>query len=194
MNVSLNQKSHPSEKPDNSPETKSNVEFPGRRSFLGILIGLGSLGVGALLSAPLIRFALHPLISTTTETVWSHVGKVEEFLSNPAPIKRLISVEQRDGWRKMISEKAIYIIKTNNGQLRALSPVCPHLGCSVPWNESQQKFVCPCHVGVFAASGERLSGPAPRSLDELESKIEDGILKVRYQYFRQLVSSKEVLA
>jgi menaquinol-cytochrome c reductase iron-sulfur subunit len=31
-------------------------------------------------------------------------------------------------------------------------------------------------------------------MDALESKVEDGILKVRYQYFRQLVPNKEVMA
>jgi hypothetical protein len=31
-------------------------------------------------------------------------------------------------------------------------------------------------------------------MDDLEFKIEDGILKVRYQYFRQLVATKEVLS
>ena len=31
-------------------------------------------------------------------------------------------------------------------------------------------------------------------MDDLECKVEDGILKVRYQYFRQLVATKEVLA
>ena len=31
-------------------------------------------------------------------------------------------------------------------------------------------------------------------MDDLESKVEDGMLKVRYQYFRQLIPTKEVLA
>ena len=31
-------------------------------------------------------------------------------------------------------------------------------------------------------------------MDELESKVEDGVLKVRYQFFRQLIATKEVLA
>jgi len=31
-------------------------------------------------------------------------------------------------------------------------------------------------------------------MDSLESKVENGILKVRYQYFRQLIPNKEVMA
>jgi Rieske Fe-S protein len=75
-----------------------------------------------------------------------------------------------------------------------LSPICPHLGCSIPWVEAKQQFICPCHTAVFASDGSRISGPAPRSMDDLESKVDNGVLKVRYQYFRQLIPTKEVLA
>jgi menaquinol-cytochrome c reductase iron-sulfur subunit len=170
------------------------VETLTRRSFLGVLIGFGSVVVGAALSVPLIRFALHPLLTTTTEIGWSDVGKIDEFASLTAPMKKLIRVEQRDAWRKIISEKAIYILPTKDRQVRVLSPICPHLGCSIPWNEAKQQFICPCHVAVFAMDGTKISGPPPRSMDDLESKVEDGILKVRYQYFRQLIPTKEVLS
>ena len=78
--------------------------------------------------------------------------------------------------------------------MRILSPICPHLGCSIPWNEAKQEFICPCHVAVFAMDGTKISGPAPRSMDALDSKVEDGMLKVRYQYFRQLIPTKEPLS
>ena len=66
--------------------------------------------MGAALSVPLIRFALHPLLTKTTEIGWSDVGKIDEFASLTAPAKRLIKVEQRDAWRKIISEKAVYVL------------------------------------------------------------------------------------
>jgi len=165
-----------------------------RRSFLGVLLGFGTVVMGAALSVPLLRFALHPLLTKTTEIGWSDVGKVDEFASLTAPAKRLIRVEQRDAWRRIISEKAIYVLPPKNGTMRILSPICPHLGCSIPWNETKQEFICPCHVAVFAMDGAKISGPAPRSMDDLESKIENGMLKVRYQYFRQLISTKEPLS
>ncbi len=179
---------------ESQKEDPSKVEFPGRRSFLGVLIGVGSVGIGAALSIPLVRFALHPLFSTTTETKWSDVGSVNEFVSLSDPVKRLILVEQQDGWRKILSEKAVYVIQDAYGQLHVLSPVCSHLGCLISWRKTQRQFVCPCHMGIFASDGKHISGPPPRSMDELDSKIENGILKVRYQYFRQLVSSKEGMA
>jgi menaquinol-cytochrome c reductase iron-sulfur subunit len=165
-----------------------------RRSFLGVLLGFGTAVVGAALSIPLLRVALHPLLSTTTKTDWSEVGKIDEFASLTAPMKKLITVEQRDGWRKIVSEKAIYVLLAKDGALRILSPICPHLGCSIPWVEAKQQFICPCHTAIFALDGSRISGPAPRSMDDLESMVDNGVLKVRYQYFRQLIPTKEVLA
>jgi menaquinol-cytochrome c reductase iron-sulfur subunit len=165
-----------------------------RRSFLGVLLGFGTVVMGSALSIPLIRFALHPLLTKTTEIGWSDVGKFDEFTSLTAPAKRLIKVEQRDAWRKIVAEKAVYVIPSKNGSLRILSPICPHLGCSIPWNETKQEFICPCHVAVFAMDGTKISGPAPRPMDDLDSKVENGMLKVRYQYFRQLIPTKEALS
>jgi menaquinol-cytochrome c reductase iron-sulfur subunit len=178
----------------NADQGLAGAESMTRRSFLGVLLGFGSVVVGAALSVPLIRFALHPLLTTTTEIAWSDVGRIDEFASLTAPMKKLIRVEQRDGWRKIISEKAIYVLPMKDGVSRVLSPICPHLGCSIPWVEAKQQFICPCHTAIFVLDGSRVSGPAPRSMDDLDSKVENGLLKVRYQYFRQLISSKEVLA
>jgi menaquinol-cytochrome c reductase iron-sulfur subunit len=172
----------------------SSVVVPARRSFLGALLAVGAAGIGALLAVPLVRFAIHPLQATTTETKWSDIGNVNEFPVGKLPVKRLIKVEQLDGWRKIVSEKAVYVTTNAAGQLQVLSPICPHLGCSIAWSEAQRNFLCPCHVGIFAPNGSHISGPPPRAMDGLETNVENGILRVRYQYFRQLVPIKEVLA
>ena len=106
---------------------------------------------------------------------------------------RTIQIEQVDGWRKAISEKAVYITKDRQGHLLLLTSVCPHLGCTVPWNKDRQQFVCPCHGGTFMPDGTRVSGPSLRGMDSLETSVEGGQLTVRFQYFRQLVSDKEVI-
>jgi menaquinol-cytochrome c reductase iron-sulfur subunit len=162
-----------------------------RRSFLGALLAVGTAGVSALLAIPLVRFSLHPLLANTTETSWSDVGSANEFANLTAPVKKLITIEQRDGWRKIVTEKPVYVVREKDGQLAVLSSICPHLGCSVQWKDAEQKFVCPCHFGVFDATGKLVSGPPPRGMDRLESRIESATLKVRYQYFRQLTPTKE---
>lgn len=167
------------------------AERPDRRLFLGFLLtAVGGL-VSAVLAIPLVRFAAYPLRGQTEEVSWSDVGKIEEFLSLTAPTARTIDVKRLDGWRSTVMQNGVYVLPTGNGSPRVLSSVCPHLGCSVRWIEKQDKFVCPCHGGTFTATGIRVSGPPRRAMDALESKVENGVLKVRFQFFRQLVAKKE---
>jgi menaquinol-cytochrome c reductase iron-sulfur subunit len=166
---------------------------PGRRSFLGVLVALGSACVGALLSVPLVRFAIFPLIRETTDTKWAPLGALNDLSSLSDPLMRTLQIEQLDGWRRAVSEKAVYVTKDSQGQLQVLSSVCPHLGCTVPWNAEKKQFACPCHNATFSPAGARIAGPALRGMDTLESKVQDGQLQVRFQYFRQLVATKEVI-
>lgn len=179
----------------------SPVEFPqglsnksDRRSFLAGLLAAGSAAVGALLTIPLVRFTLHPVLARTTEKSWSDVGDLDEFQNLDAPIKKLVTIEQRDGWRKIVLQKPVYVSKDAQGRLIVLSAVCTHLGCTLPWVEKERKFICPCHLGVFAPDGRLLGGPPPRDMDCLQTKVQDRVLKTQYQFFRQLVRTKEELA
>jgi menaquinol-cytochrome c reductase iron-sulfur subunit len=177
--------------PQNSTTAEPSLQK--RRSFLGALVALGSVFMGALLSVPLIRFAIFPLIRRTTDLKNSPVGSMSEFSSLTEPAMRTIQIEQIDGWRKTVSEKIVYITKDQRNQLSVLTSICPHLGCTVPWNKEKNQFICPCHGGTFSADGSRVSGPSQRGMDTLETSVQDGQLLVRFQYFRQLVSDKEVV-
>jgi menaquinol-cytochrome c reductase iron-sulfur subunit len=174
---------------------EAKVAVPaGRRSFLMAMFAVSAAVVGGLLAVPLFRFAVFPLRKTDVAGDWSDVGPVSDFASLTAPVAKTITLERRDAWQTTSSQTAVYVLPAKDGVLKILSPVCPHLGCSVQWQDAQNKFVCPCHSGSFALDGERIGGPPPRSMDALESKVEDGTLKVRYQYFRQLVSNQEPMA
>jgi len=164
-----------------------------RRSYFGWLAGLCAAGVGAALAMPLVRYVFYPLRAQATRIQWSDVGPVSDFASITAPVQRSITVDQIDGWRRVVSDKVVYVTKARSGQLKVLSAVCPHLGCSVQWRSAKGGFECPCHGAVFGSDGSRTGGPAPRGMDTLETRVEDGRLVVRYQYFRQLVPFKEVV-
>lgn len=45
----------------------------------------------------------------------------------------------------------------------AFSNSCPHLGCKVHWEPREERFVCPCHQGVFNEDGVAISGPPAQS-------------------------------
>lgn len=173
-------------------EPVESVQIPERRTFLGIVIGAGMAIFAVLASIPLLRFALYPLYAKTAEGGWSDAGPADSFASLSDPVQKLVAVEQRDGWRESVAQRPVYITKDKQGQVVVLSAICPHLGCQVTWSAERRGFFCPCHGSFFAPDGTRVSGPTPRSMDSLATTVQGGELKVRYQYFRQLLPNKEV--
>jgi len=51
-----------------------------------------------------------------------------------------------------------------DGAEHRVSPVCPHLGGIVNWNDADQDWECPLHGSRFAPDGTLLEGPATRDL------------------------------
>jgi cytochrome b6-f complex iron-sulfur subunit len=71
-----------------------------------------------------------------------------------------------------------YLVCLEDGGFLALSSKCTHLGCSLPWVEKENRFVCPCHASAFAMTGTVISAPAPRALDTFRVFIENNVVKV----------------
>lgn len=42
-----------------------------------------------------------------------------------------------------------------------INAVCTHLGCVVPFNSAENKFICPCHGSQYNDQGRVVRGPAP---------------------------------
>ncbi len=70
-----------------------------------------------------------------------------------------------------------YLTRTEDGLL-ALYRKCVHLGCVVPWNETEDIFHCVCHGSKYNRKGEVLAGPAPRPLDYFTINDDHGTLLV----------------
>uniref|UniRef100_A0A0C9RX10 plastoquinol--plastocyanin reductase n=1 Tax=Wollemia nobilis TaxID=56998 RepID=A0A0C9RX10_9CONI len=68
-----------------------------------------------------------------------------------------------------------YLVVENDGQLATfgINAVCTHLGCVVPWNKSENKFICPCHGSQYDNQGKVVRGPAPLSLALAHADIVD---------------------
>jgi menaquinol-cytochrome c reductase iron-sulfur subunit len=165
-----------------------------RRSFFASLMGAGTGLIAAIIGAPMLRYVLYPVQASNRSDKWTEVGDVAEFGKLDTPVTKTISLVQRDGWREVVSAQSVFVSRANDGKLQVLSPICPHLGCSVSWHENQNKFICPCHGGQFAADGSRLSGPPPRGLDPLDVQVKDGKLHVQFQYFRSNVPDRQLLS
>ena len=56
--------------------------------------------------------------------------------------------------------------------LVALDSRCPHRGCAVEWQASDNQFLCPCHQSAFEPDGSLITGPATQSLKALEVRLD----------------------
>jgi glycine/D-amino acid oxidase-like deaminating enzyme/nitrite reductase/ring-hydroxylating ferredoxin subunit len=69
-----------------------------------------------------------------------------------------------DGRLLRVDGELVAASRDADGTVRALSPVCTHLGCRVGWNRAERSWDCPCHGSRFAPDGEVLEGPAVKGL------------------------------
>ncbi len=176
-----------------SAETLSPAERA-RRRLIGWMLGVSASVLGVLMAIPLVRVALYPLLAQAAANPWADLGPEDDFRSLTTPVRRVIQIRKLDGWRQITAERVVYVTKGADGKLEVLTAVCPHLGCEVQWNPDLGQFKCPCHGGTFAPDGRHLSGPPPRGMDPLPLSVENGRLRVQYEYFRNLVPTREVMS
>ena len=141
---------------ESSTEMKMDRKKLTRGQFLGIA-WTGSISlVFAQLAIALIRFIQPVAKSGFGGEVFA--GLVDEFAIGS--INRILAGR-------------FFIARTPDGIL-ALWQKCTHLGCAVPWVESEKQFHCPCHGSLFNELGEVTGGPAPRPLDIFPVEIRSG--------------------
>jgi menaquinol-cytochrome c reductase iron-sulfur subunit len=85
---------------------------------------------------------------------------------------------------------SVYVVKRSDTDIVVYSPVCPHLGCQVFFDRLKKEYVCPCHGSVFGSDGARISGPTPRGLDVLPSKIDQGGVWVQWVQYQPGIAAK----
>ena len=64
----------------------------------------------------------------------------------------------------------------------ALSTRCMHLGCPVRYIQAAQRFVCPCHGGVYDFRGDVSGGPPVRPLDHFYTRVRNGQVEIGPRY------------
>lgn len=147
------------------------MDKPTRRSFLLLV----PLGIFASIAGAAFRF-LRPRISAATDQ-WLDVAPLSE-LTGSQPITKKVVAEHIAGWAITTEEHNVFVLPAKSNQV--VSAICPHEGCEVLWEKERNRFSCPCHESYFTADGARLTGPSPRDLDPLPTRIQDGKLQVQY--------------
>ena len=68
--------------------------------------------------------------------------------------------------------KDLVLVRRGREEVKAMSTVCTHLGCTVHWEEDKQVFYCPCHGGTFDKNGNVIAGPPPAPLPTYNTEIQ----------------------
>lgn len=104
---------------------------------------------------------------------------------NPTGKFYIVRVPKPSG--KELEELEKEVLKTSSGivaddlgesYLIAIYQVCTHLGCLIPFQGAQNRFICPCHGSTFERDSHYVLGPAPRNLDQFPIIIENGQITV----------------
>ncbi|MCL5962501.1 MAG: ubiquinol-cytochrome c reductase iron-sulfur subunit [Chloroflexi bacterium] len=159
-----------------------------RRNFLAQGIGACVAFLATLLGIPAIGAAVGPAFRRT-EADWTPMGKAERFPVG-VPTAADFSVSRKDGWLETTESKAVWVVRHSATDFVVFNGRCTHLGCAYRWQADKNQFVCPCHAGIFSIDGDVLSGPPPRGLDSMPSKVEAGDLLVQYVDYRLGVEQK----
>ncbi len=148
-----------------------------RRKFLWkLLLGLGFL-LAAFMGIPVVGFVISPLFGKK-ESRWIPIAWLED-LKPPGPQEVQFTFIKQDAWFRASTKQSVYVLCKEGDNFIVFSTRCTHLGCSVHWESSKNKFLCPCHGGQFDINGNVVGGPPPKPLKKLESKIENGRLFIK---------------
>ena len=159
-----------------------------RRNFMNIVTqGAGGIAAAAF-ALPALGFAIGPLFSRE-QFSWQTVGTPADFTETEYTTK-VITIVQGIG----DAGNSIAYMRKYNPQIDtqqpldeyshyiALSSRCMHLGCPVRYVPAAERFICPCHGGVYDFTGQVAGGPPVRPLDRFYTRVHEGMVQVGPRY------------
>lgn len=178
---------------NDTPSSAPSTSLPelSRRGFLQlVMVAIGAF-IASALGIPLIGYLLSPALQRAAPD-WTQLGPLSDFPVG-APRQVPFTRFRRDGWIERPENLAVWVWRKSETEAVVYNGHCTHLGCAYNWiaqGQHKDHFFSPCHDGVFALDGAVISGPPPRPLDRLETKVEDGVLYIVYQDFRLGIPEK----
>ena len=187
--------------PDRHRETKSKYTLdrgiPGafegetitRRRLMNLWAnGAGGIAVAAF-TLPALGFAIAPIFKRQTWS-WQAVGTPADFSDSTYQTK-VITITPGIG---EAGNSIAYVRKRNPAidtepedqynHYVALSSRCMHLGCPVRYVSAAERFICPCHGGVYDFRGMVAGGPPVRPLDRFYTRYNQasGLVEIGPRY------------
>jgi quinol---cytochrome c reductase iron-sulfur subunit, bacillus type len=144
------------------------------------LMTMGAHSAGGIATAafvlPALGFAAAPVFKGIPHR-WETVGAAGDFPDNNY-IPVVMTIVPGIG---EAGKTTVYVRKFNpaldtdpydrNTPYIAISSRCAHLGCPVRWVSAAQRFICPCHGGVYDLLGKRIGGPPVRPMDRFDTRV-----------------------
>jgi nitrite reductase/ring-hydroxylating ferredoxin subunit len=147
--------------------------------------GAGAVAASAFL-LPSLGFALGPIFEEH-EHRWQAVGAVDDF-ADDTYVPKTLTIADGIG---QTGKTTVYVRRRNpdvdteplpkgfeDEQFVVLSTRCMHLGCPVKYVSAAERFICPCHGGVYNFRGEVDGGPPVRPLDRFYTRVRNGQVEI----------------
>jgi Rieske Fe-S protein len=155
-----------------------------RALFTGGAAAAGGIATAAF-ALPALGFALGPVFEDSSPSRWEDVGAEGQF-NDETYVPRVITISDNVG---EAGKTTIYVRKFKPGKdtvvagqdpqpYVAISTRCAHLGCPVRYVGASQRFICPCHGGVYDFEGLVDGGPPVRPLDRFYTRVQHGRVEV----------------
>ncbi|MBW4486454.1 MAG: cytochrome b6-f complex iron-sulfur subunit [Trichocoleus desertorum ATA4-8-CV12] len=150
----------------------ADVPSMGRRQFMNFLTfgAVTGTALGALY--PVVKYFIPPSSGSgsggvTAKDALGNDILVSDFLSSHKTGERALA--------QGLKGDPTYIVVEGDQALASygINAVCTHLGCVVPWNSGENKFICPCHGSQYDNTGKVVRGPAPLSLALVHATVQD---------------------
>ncbi|MDJ0633201.1 MAG: cytochrome b6-f complex iron-sulfur subunit [Xenococcaceae cyanobacterium MO_188.B29] len=141
----------------------SDVPDMGRRQFMNLLTFGSITGVALGALYPVVKYFIPPSSGGAGGGITA-----KDALGDDIIVSEYLT-EHKAGDRSLaqgLKGDPTYVVIAEDDTIEkyGINAVCTHLGCVVPWNASENKFMCPCHGSQYDATGKKVRGPAPLSL------------------------------
>jgi hypothetical protein len=138
---------------------------------------------------PALGFAAGSALFDRPPVDWEAIGAPEDFPDDtyvPRVVTEVAGIGQ-------IGRTTIYVRARNDDDpppnppgieedFIAVSTRCMHLGCPVRYVDAAQRFICPCHGGVYNFQGAVDGGPPVRPLDRFYTRVRNGQVEIGPRY------------
>lgn len=150
----------------------SDVPSMGRRQFMNFLTfgAVTGTALGALY--PVVQYFIPPSSGGNSGGVTA-----KDALGNDVVVSDFVASHNAGDHvlAQGLKGDPTYIVVNEDKSLAdfGINAVCTHLGCVVPWNASENRFICPCHGSQYDNNGKVVRGPAPLSLALVHAAVEE---------------------